>query len=373
MSSTSLPRGTAKPVRPLLTLTALRPATYVFRTEPHSRWLTLELPMRGGGRPSVPPSLILGTAQGPWGSAHCDPMTRSPHSLAHLGSYRSQGGNRLQSRTLGPNPGSPPPAIRPWAHHSSAMQAARGAPRKCASHPHRLVPPLLPLSTRGPWARTGPHQPRRPRAHRTRPFPTLVLRAVCRAGGQRGGCGEETPLPSPPRLPGSPRAAARRTDQTRGGPPSPVLASTEPRPGRKHSRRTAPGPARPALSSLTFGGAAGHEEAGRPAREPLGRHGPGHGLCGLRVRGACQGQGQGPRRPGGWAEPRRAHAPSRLPPRLSLPALVRVGVQVKVRPGQSSDAVRLVAQAGQQRGLSLGAGPQERPPRVFSGQIPQQP
>lgn len=40
---------------------------------------------------------------------------------------------------------------------------------------------------------------------------------------------------------------------------------------------------------LTFRGAAGHEQTGRPAREPLGRHGAGSAL-GLRVRG-------------GWARP----------------------------------------------------------------------
>ena len=99
------------------------------------------------------------------------------------------------------------PAIRLWAHHSSAMEAARGGPRKCASHPHRLVPPLLTLSTRRPWRRTGPHQPRRPRAHRTRPSPTLVLRAVCRPAGSGEGAGRRHHCP---RRPASPAPPGRR-------------------------------------------------------------------------------------------------------------------------------------------------------------------
>lgn len=80
----TLPWGTPRPARPLLTITLLPAVTHDSRAEPHSQWLSLDLSTAGGAPQCLRPG---GQLRGPaWGSAHCDPVTRCPRSPAPLGS-----------------------------------------------------------------------------------------------------------------------------------------------------------------------------------------------------------------------------------------------------------------------------------------------
>ncbi|XP_078195277.1 uncharacterized protein LOC144577933 [Callithrix jacchus] len=101
-----------------------------------------------------------------------------------------------------------------------------------------------------------------------------------------------TPPPGPPRFPYPPTAPqpASRPEPHPGPRPAPSAAPQDarpPRPGPPAPEDPAPGSGlfghRPRPPGLTFGGAAGHEQTGGPAREALGRHGAGSAL-GLRMR-----------------------------------------------------------------------------------------
>lgn len=168
-----------------------------------------------------------------------------------------------------------------------------------------------------------------------------------------------------------------------GGPPAPGAAGAFAPPPARPLR----GPRGPHRASLTLRGAAGHEEAGGPAREPLGRHGLCRSRRGLRVRGACVAAGPGKRgspAAATWGrDPGRAarRACAILAPACFLPLpLCAVGVAGTPATlclwAPSPNTVSIVTPPppqGLRRTLSWAAAPRDGAPRVFRDRKRQQP